>query len=58
MPQSDLKITSEDVGALYKILDLIKEFSDKNSIRKEKIDYIAIKAEVKSIEKKVSEGKQ
>jgi hypothetical protein len=58
VPQSDLKITSEDVGALYKILDLIKEFSDKNPIRKEKIDYIAIKAEVKSIGKEVSEGKQ
>jgi len=58
VPPSDLKITLEDVGALYKIIDLVKEFSDKNPIRKEKIDYNAMKSEVKSIEKDILENKQ
>jgi len=54
--KNDLKMTLEDIKAFYNVLNLIKEFSDKNPIRKEKVNYAQIKGEIQSLEEMISKG--
>ncbi len=45
----DKPITIHDITALEKIIDLVKNFSDKNPIRKEKINYEQMRKELNQI---------
>ena len=56
--QNDLKMTLEDIRAFDKVLTLIKEFSDKNPIRKETINYAKIKTQIQSLEEVISRTNQ
>jgi hypothetical protein len=58
LSQNDLKMTLEDIRAFDKVLTLIKEFSDKNPIRKETINYAKIKTQIQSLEEVISRTNQ
>lgn len=49
MKDFNLEINEEDILALEKILKQIKEFSDKNPIKKYKIDYDRIKDKINQL---------
>ena len=51
MKNIDLKLDFEDILALDKVSDLIKEFSDKNPIKKYTIDYQKIKEKINQLKR-------